>query len=87
VGASKSWPYSGYHLTAFATGEEEQLEGPNGVQFYPVNALAEAGAHLDTIANWHRNVVIDRELTSGRQPMSAPKFGDVLLAKLAGKTN
>ena len=80
------WPYAGYRLTVFATGEEQALEGPNGlggnVQYYPVNALAEAGARVETIANWHPNVVVDRELITGQQPMSAPAFGDALVAKL-----
>ena len=83
---AKGWPYAGYRVTVFSTGEEQQLEGPNGlgglVQFYPVNALAEAGAHVDTVANWHSNVVVDRELITGQQPMSAPEFGDTLVAKL-----
>lgn len=80
------WPYAGYRLTVFATGEEQALEGPSGlggnVQFYPVNALAEAGAHVDTVANWHSNVIVDRELITGQQPMSAPAFGDVLVKQL-----
>ena len=80
------WPYAGYRLTVFATGEEQALEAPNGlggsVQYYPVNALAEAGARVETIANWHPNVVIDRELVTGQQPMSAPAFGDALVAEL-----
>ncbi|WP_109476183.1 type 1 glutamine amidotransferase domain-containing protein [Paraburkholderia sp. C35] len=88
---SKGWPYAGYHLTVFSTGEEQQLEGPNGlggnVQFYPVNALAEAGAHVESVANWHSNVVVDRELITGQQPMSAPEFGDVLVAKLNARTH
>ena len=25
------WPYAGYRLTVFATGEEQALEGPNGL--------------------------------------------------------
>ncbi|MRW87864.1 type 1 glutamine amidotransferase domain-containing protein [Pseudoduganella sp. FT26W] len=80
------WPYAGYRLTVFSTGEEQQLEGPSGlggnVQFYPVNALAEAGAHVDGVANWHSNVIVDRELITGQQPMSAPEFGDVLVRQL-----
>jgi putative intracellular protease/amidase len=83
---SAGWPYAGYRLTVFSTGEEQQLEDPNGlggnVQFYPVNALAEAGAHVDTLANWHSNVVIDRELITGQQPMSAREFGDALVKQL-----
>lgn len=83
---AKGWPYAGYHVTVFSTGEEQALEGPNGlggnVQYYPVNALAEAGAHVESVADWHSNVVVDRELITGQQPMSAPEFGDVLVAKL-----
>jgi putative intracellular protease/amidase len=83
---STGWPYAGYRVTIFSTGEEQALEGPSGlggnVQYYPVNALAEAGARVETIANWHPNVVVDRELITGQQPMSAPAFGDALVAKL-----
>ncbi|MDE1996833.1 MAG: type 1 glutamine amidotransferase domain-containing protein [Rhizobiaceae bacterium] len=83
------WPYAGYRATIFSTGEEQVLEGAGGlggnVQFYPVNALAEAGAHVDTVANWHSNVIVDRELITGQQPMSAPEFGDTLVAKLNEK--
>jgi len=83
---TKGWPYAGYRATIFSTGEEQALEGPNGlggyVQYYPVNALAEAGARVESIANWHSNVVVDRELITGQQPMSAPEFGDVLVANL-----
>ncbi len=88
---AKNWPYAGYHVTIFSTGEEEALEGPKGlggyVQFYPVNALAEAGAHVDTFTNWHSNVVVDRELITGQQPMSAEEFGNTLVAKLNGGSN
>ena len=80
------WPYADYRVTIFSTGEEQALEGPGGlggnVQYYPVNALAEAGARVETIANWHPNVVVDRELITGQQPMSAPAFGDALVTKL-----
>ncbi len=83
------WPYAGYRVTVFSTGEEEVLETPGPlylggkVRFYPVNALAEAGARVETVANWHPNVVVDRELITAQQPMSAPEFGDTLVAKLA----
>jgi putative intracellular protease/amidase len=84
---TQGWPYAGYRLTVFSTGEEQQIEGPKGlgghVTFYPVAALAEAGAHVDTVANWHSNVVIDRELITGQQPMSANEFGDALVAQLS----
>lgn len=88
---AKGWTYAGYRVTVFSTGVEQQLEGPNGlggnVQFYPVNALAEAGAHVDSVANWHSNVVVDRELITAQQPMSAPEFGDVLVTKLNARAH
>jgi putative intracellular protease/amidase len=86
------WPYAGYHMTVFSTGEEQFLEAPGSplylggnVAFYPVNALAEAGGRVETIANWHSNVVVDRELITAQQPMSAPAFGDTLVAKLEAR--
>jgi putative intracellular protease/amidase len=36
----------------------------------------------ESIANWHPNVVVDRELITGQQPMSAPAFGDALVTQL-----
>jgi putative intracellular protease/amidase len=85
---AQGWPYAGYRMTVFSTGEEQALESPGplyiggDVQFYPVNALAEAGAHVDTVANWHSNVIVDHELITAQQPMSATALGDVLVAKL-----
>jgi putative intracellular protease/amidase len=81
----------GIRLTVFSIGEEQRVEGPSGlgryVQFYLVNALAEAGAHVDTVANWHSNVVVDRELITSQQPMSANEFGDVRVATLASRAS
>jgi hypothetical protein len=51
------------------------LFGASSAQFDPVNALAEAGARVDTFTNWHAIVVVDRELITGQQPMSAEEFG------------
>lgn len=83
---AQGWPYAGYRLTVFSTGEEQALEGAGGlggnVQFYPVNALAEAGAHVDTLANWHPNVIVDRELITGQQPFSAAALGDAFVARM-----
>jgi putative intracellular protease/amidase len=85
---AKGWAYAGYRMTVFSTGEEQALESPGplfiggNVQFYPVNALAEAGAHVDSLVSWHSNVIVDRELITAQQPMSAPELGDVLVAKL-----
>ena len=86
-GLAKDWPYASYRLTVFSTGEEQYLENAGAlggfVQYYPTAALAEAGAHVDTVADWHSNVIVDRELITGQQPMSAAEFGDVLIKTLA----
>jgi putative intracellular protease/amidase len=70
-----------------ANSNNKKFFGGDGyVQFYPVNALAEAGAHVDTFTNWHRNVVVDRELITGQQPMFAEESGNALVAKLNGSS-
>ena len=81
------WPYAGYRLTVFSSGEEHAIEGTGrqlggSVQFYAADALAQAGAHVDRLAAWNVNVVEDRELVSGQQPFSSDAFGDAFVAKL-----
>ncbi len=81
------WPYAGYRLTVFSSGEEHAIEGPKGqlggsVQFYAADALAQAGAHVDRIGAWQVNVIEDRELVSGQQPFSSDAFGDAFVKKL-----
>jgi putative intracellular protease/amidase len=82
---AKTWPYSGYRMTVFASTEEKavepgQLKGE--VLFYPSEALAEAGAHIDSVAAWHSNVVQDRELITGQQPFSDSVLGDTFVEAL-----
>jgi putative intracellular protease/amidase len=81
------WPYAGYRLTVFSTHEEQVLEGAGrqlggAMLFYAAGALAQAGAHVDGVAAWQSNVIEDRELVSGQQPLSADAFGDAFVAKL-----
>jgi len=84
---AEGWPYAGYRLTVFATGEEQIIEGEGKqlggfVQFYAADALAQAGAHVDRIAAFQPNVIEDRELVSGQQPFSSDEFGDAFVLKL-----
>lgn len=83
--ASKGWPYAGYRMTVFSTAEEraaeqDQLKG--SVKFYPAEALAEAGAIVETGKAWQNHVVQDRELITGRQPFSDEEFTRVFIAAL-----
>lgn len=83
--ASKGWPYEGYRMTVFSTAEERmaeptQLKGK--VEYYPADALAEAGAIVEAGKMWASHVVRDRELITGRQPFSDAEFTRVLIAAL-----
>jgi putative intracellular protease/amidase len=86
--AEKSWIYAGYKVTVFSDAEEEaskaQLNG-NAMRFYPEDALKQAGAILNIKDVWQNNVVEDRELITGQNPMSASSVGEKLVAKLAKK--
>lgn len=81
------WPYKNYNVTAFATEEEKQIEGEGKqlggyVRFYATDALAAAGANISNGAAWASNVVVDRELVTGQQPLSADAFGDAFVSLL-----
>ena len=84
---ASGWPYAGYRLTVFSSGEEKAIEGKGNqlggsVLFYAADALAQAGAHVDHVGAWGVNVVEDDELVSGQQPFSSDAFGDAFVAKL-----
>lgn len=88
--ASKGWPYEGYRMTVFSTAEERtaeanQLKGK--VQFYPADALAEAGAIVEVGKMWNSHVVQDRELITGRQPFSDAEFTKVFIAALNAQSS
>ncbi len=84
------WPYKGYRLTVFSDVEENtaiaQGAFKGGLVFFPEDALAKAGA---TIVNnqtpWQENVIVDRELITGQNPMSTHKFADELVKMLKGE--
>ena len=86
--ASQDWPYAGYRMTVFSTAEErvaEQYQLQGKVKFYPAEALAEAGAIVESGKMWQSHVVQDRELLTGRQPFSDEAFAKRFIAMLSGK--
>jgi len=86
---SQGWTYAGYKVSVFSASEEKQIEGNaqlgGQVLFYPDAALAAAGATIQNGADWQPNVVVDRELITGQQPLSADAFGKALMEKLAAQ--
>jgi putative intracellular protease/amidase len=85
---SAGWTYSGYRMAAFSTAEERVAEGGQlggKVRFYPSEALAAAGAKVETAAKWKSQVVQDRELITGQQPYSDELLADLLVKALDAK--
>ncbi len=81
------WPYKGYRVTVFSTAEEKIGEDENAfggkLRFYPQDALAEVGAAVLTEEKpWQVNVIKDRELITGQNPMSSHRFADVFVESL-----
>jgi putative intracellular protease/amidase len=89
---SRDWIYAGYSLTVFTTPEEKQEEpGADNalggfVRFYPDQALQEAGAEVSRAQKWTGNVVVDRELITGQNPMSDGALGEALVKALIAKS-
>lgn len=82
---SAEWIYKGYRMAAFSTPEERFAEaGQLGgrVLFYPSEALAAAGAKVETGAKWRSQVVRDRELITGQQPSSDDALGEMFVRAL-----
>ena len=76
--------YSGYRATVFSTPEEQEAEGgfEAPMLYYPEHALAAAGMQVTNGTKWTSNVVRDRELITGQNPMSDEEFVTVFLSAL-----
>jgi putative intracellular protease/amidase len=82
------WIYEGYRLTVFSTKEEQQEERSGALDgelnYYVADALASAGAHVFNSEPWTSEVIRDRELITGQNPMSAEIFAEKFLEALQG---
>lgn len=80
------WIYSGYRMTIFSTAEEIQEENAGHLDghltFYVEQALRDAGGKVSVAKPWTSNVVQDRELITGQNPMSDEAFAAALLQAL-----
>ena len=89
---AKNWIYKDYAMAIFTTDEEKQEE-PGGqdnalggfVKFYPDQAMESAGGRVQPAAKWTPNVVVDRELITGQNPMSDKALAAALVKALAKK--
>jgi putative intracellular protease/amidase len=81
------WVYKNYRMTVFSTAEEKLAEKKLGgiPQFYPEEALLNAGGKMTIAAPWKSNVVIDRELITGQNPNSDKELANALLSALTKK--
>ncbi|CAM4149081.1 type 1 glutamine amidotransferase domain-containing protein [Deinococcus marmoris] len=85
---AEDFTYSGYKVTVFSTPEEKDAEGgfEAPMLYYPADALAAAGMTVQNGDKWTSNVVRDRELITGQNPMSDEEFVGVFL-KALGETS
>ncbi|QFP76035.1 type 1 glutamine amidotransferase domain-containing protein [Deinococcus sp. AJ005] len=81
---AEDFTYSGYKVTVFSTPEEKDAEGgfEAPMLYYPADALAAAGMTVQNGDKWTSNVVRDRELITGQNPMSDKEFVGVFLKAL-----
>ncbi len=82
---AQDFAYSGYRATVFSTPEEKDAESgfDAPMLYYPADALSAAGITVHNAEKWTSNVVRDRELITGQNPMSDEEFVGVFLQALA----
>lgn len=84
---AQDFAYSGYRATVFSTPEEKEAESgfDAPMLYYPADALSAAGMTVQNAEKWSSNVVRDRELITGQNPMSDEAFVEEFL-KALGET-
>ncbi|MGW2563687.1 type 1 glutamine amidotransferase domain-containing protein [Streptomyces sp. NPDC001514] len=80
--ADGTWPFAGYRMTAF-TNEEETIGGlARKAPWLLEDRLAAAGAQLENSVALTPNVVVDRNLYTGQNPMSAAPLAERVVADI-----
>ncbi|GGM19260.1 type 1 glutamine amidotransferase domain-containing protein [Deinococcus aerophilus] len=81
---ARGFLYTGYRATVFSTPEERDAESgfEAPMLYYPADALSAAGMTVQNGEKWSSNVVQDRELITGQNPMSDEEFVTVFLGAL-----
>lgn len=83
------WPFAGYRMTIFSSGEEPLARGPlkGEPQLFVSDAVAQAGGHVDRLAQNASNVIVDRELITGQNPFSADAIAAEFVKRLDELSN
>ncbi|HRE30962.1 MAG TPA: type 1 glutamine amidotransferase domain-containing protein [Candidatus Berkiella sp.] len=79
---AEDWIYKGYEMTVFSTNEEKEAEKnqlKGKVEFYPEEALEIAGAKIKNKDVMQDNVIQDRELITGQNPVSDNDLAKTLI--------
>ncbi|HEX3426985.1 MAG TPA: DJ-1/PfpI family protein [Acidimicrobiales bacterium] len=78
------WIFDGYKLTSFSDEEEDQTRvGKLGMPWFLETSLKNAGAVFDDAPGpWLSHVVVDRNLVTAQNPMSADAAAEAILKRL-----
>lgn len=78
------WMFDGYKMTSFNNEEEDQTQaGQLGMPWYLETGLKNAGGVFDDAPlPWVSHVVVDRNLITGQNPMSADAMANAVLKRL-----
>lgn len=78
------WLFDGFKMTAFCNEEEDQTRvGKLGMPWYLESAIKNAGGVFDDApAPWTSHVVVDRNLVTAQNPMSADAAAEAVLKRL-----
>jgi putative intracellular protease/amidase len=85
AGDATSWAFKGYRMTAFTNAEETQTGLAVHAPWLLEDRLRAAGALFDGGAPWSSHVVVDGNLVTGQNPMSAEAATRALLDRLAAR--
>lgn len=81
-GAAGGWPFAGYRMTGFTNVEEAQAGLADKLVWLLEDRLRKAGAKFEAGDPWTPHVVVDRNLYTGQNPMSAGPMAERLIADL-----
>jgi putative intracellular protease/amidase len=85
AGDETSWAFKGYRMTAFTNAEETQTGLAANAPWLLEDRLRAAGALFDGGAPWSSHVVVDGNLVTGQNPMSAEAATTAMLNLLAAR--